>query len=197
VNKSHKQYFNDLAPDWEAKMPTRPEFRDYIKRFGVSDGDMVLDIGAGTGRMSRLLLDEVGSENCVVAQDFALDMLREAKIMIPSLGKSLVCENVQALAYADDTFDKVLCFSAFPHFTDQLLALKEMGRVLKPQGKLLILHNRSSEGLNAFHNSLSDPVNQDSLPHSSELSNMIVRTGLKPVRIEESENLYWVEAVKP
>ncbi|NQT26282.1 class I SAM-dependent methyltransferase [candidate division KSB1 bacterium] len=197
MTKSHRDYFNKLAPDWDSKMPSQPEFREYLIRFGVSSGERILDIGAGTGRMTRLLVDAVGPNGCVVAQDIALQMLIETRSLLQNQVASLVCEDVHALAYSDLSFNKVLCFSAFPHFPNQSAALLEMARVLKHGGRMLILHNISSNKLNAFHATLSDPVNRDRLPHSSELLQMMFQADLKPVLVEETNDLYWVEAIKP
>lgn len=195
MSQSHRDYFNRLATEWETRMPAQPEFKGYIERFGVTSGESVLDIGAGTGRMTRLLRDAVGPDGCVIAQDIAFQMLIKARSHIPR--SNFVCEDIHALAYSDSTFDKILCFSAFPHFTDQISALLEMARVLKSCGRLLILHNRCSSELNAFHATLCDPVNQDRLPRSQELAQMIRLTELEPIRVEEQEHLYWVEALKP
>lgn len=196
MSATHRDYFNTLAPEWETKMPMSPEFSDYLKRFGIAAGDHVLDIGAGTGRMTRLLTDAVGPGGCVVAQDIARNMLTEIQRLLHK-PIPLVCDDVHALAYPESTFDKVLCFSAFPHFIDQQTALYEMIRVLKPGGRLLILHNRSSALLNAFHATLNHPVNQDRLPSASDLSQWMRKLALLPVRVEETDDLYWVEAVKP
>jgi len=186
-----------LAPDWDTKMPSRPEFRAYLDKFGITPGECILDIGAGTGRMTRLLMNAVGQDGCVVAQDIALQMLLEIKGLLQNQDVVLVCEDAHILAYSDHSFDKVLCFSAFPHFPDQSAALLEMSRVLKPGGRMLILHTVSSDKLNAFHATLQAPVNQDRLPHSSVLAQMMLQANLHPTRVEEKEDLYWVEAVKP
>lgn len=196
MSLSHRNYFNRIAPEWEGKMPAEPEFAGYLKRFGVASGDFVLDVGAGAGRMTRLLADAVGPDGCVVAQDIALQMLIETRRIIRK-PLPLVCDDVHALAYPDCMFDKVLCFSAFPHFMDQSMALAEMTRVLKPGGGLLVLHNRSSADLNDFHASLDGPVNRDRLPPAPELASMMRKTGLRPIRVKEETRLYWVEAGKP
>jgi SAM-dependent methyltransferase len=46
--------------------------------------------------------------------------------------------SVYALPYADATFDLVVSFSVFEHLRDYLLALREVARVLKPQGRFLL-----------------------------------------------------------
>jgi ubiquinone/menaquinone biosynthesis C-methylase UbiE len=55
MTDSHRDYFNRLAPEWDRMMPPEPRFMDWFVRFGVAEGDRVLDIGAGTGRVAEVL----------------------------------------------------------------------------------------------------------------------------------------------
>ncbi|HDQ44951.1 MAG TPA: methyltransferase domain-containing protein [bacterium] len=195
--ETHRDYFNRLAMDWEARMPGRPDFRDYLKEFNVGKGERILDIGAGTGRMTRFLGEFSGRDGCVVAQDIAERMLSESRKISGNGSIHHCCEDVMNLAYRERSFDKILCFCAFPHFQDKPRALSEMARVLKPGGRLLILHTDSSERLNAFHATLAAPVNRDRLPGIVRIRELFGRTGLVPVRMEESDSLYWAEGEKP
>ena len=197
MSQTHRQYFNELANTWHERMPSSPEFKDYLCRFEVNPGDRVLDIGSGSGRMTDFLSEMVEESGQVVAQDIAEKMLMQASSRIDAENTAFLCDDVHALALRTDSFDKVLCFSAFPHFLDQELAVREMARVLRPGGKLLILHTKDSEGLNAFHASLREPVNHDRLPSVQQLKTLMENSGLHVIVATESPDLYWAEAVKP
>lgn len=196
MSNAHRDYFNNLAPEWCAKMTDAQEFRDHLIRFGVSFGDRVLDIGAGTGRMSKHLANLVGSDGMVVAEDIADRMLSEGRRVTENRRMHWLCDDVLALAIRNAVFDKVVCFSAFPHFQDPIKALQEMHRVLRPEGKLLILHTCSSYELNAFHASLEGIVCQDVLPKAEEMVPLLKKVGFREKKISETNGLYWVEAVK-
>jgi ubiquinone/menaquinone biosynthesis C-methylase UbiE len=196
MSRSHREYFNQLAPEWNTKMTGEPEFRDYLIQFGVSQGDWILDIGAGTGRMTKQLIDLVGKEGLVVAEDIAEEMLSEGKRLLRSPHPQWLCDDVLALAFRECVFDKILCFSAFPHFMNPRAALKEMHRVLQLGGKLLILHTCASHRLNEFHASLDGIVRYDRLPPVREMVPLLKQTGFTPKHIREEEDLYWVEAIK-
>jgi len=196
MSEAHRNYFNNLAPEWHNKMEDDPVFKDFLTQFGVSKGDCVLDVGAGTGRMTRHIFNLTGKDGLVVAEDIADQMLSEGKRILPNTHICWVCDNVIQLAFKNETFDKVLCFSAFPHFKDPFNALSEMKRVLKSKGKLLILHTSSSDNLNTFHSQLETPVCHDRLSRAEHIESMINQIGLRPLKTLENENLYWVEAVK-
>jgi ubiquinone/menaquinone biosynthesis C-methylase UbiE len=196
LSKAHRDYFNSIAPQWNDKMSDDPVFYDYLKQFGISRGNRVLDVGAGTGRMTQCIVKLIGVEGQVVAEDIADRMLLEGKKRVKDANTFWVCDDIFSLAFKDEVFDKVLCFSAFPHFQDPLASLQEMSRVLVPSGKLLILHTCSSIHLNAFHAGLENPVNKDRLPQVKEILPLIKKAGLRPIRTIENESLYWVETVK-
>lgn len=177
-------------------MPPGPELRVYLARFGVSPGDRILDIGAGTGRMTGFLLNMVSPGGCVVAQDIASGMLLELRRLLSPRSPALVCDDACRMSLKTSFFDKILCFSAFPHFTDQSAALTEFYRILRPGGRLLILHTASSARLNAFHAGLEGAVSQDRLPAPSEMIPLLSASGLELCDAEEKDDLYWVEAQK-
>ena len=197
MSKAHRDYFNRIAPEWNEKMPDDPIFRDFLIRFGVSPGDRVMDIGAGTGRMTKYLIELVGDEGMVVCEDIAELMLEEGKHVLKWKEPHWLCDDVMALSIKEDTFDKVLCFSAFPHFKNPLLALKEIHRVLRPGGRLLILHTCSSVELNEFHASIDGIVSSDVLPNLLNLSLLLRQSNFILEETKENDDIYWVQGRKP
>jgi ubiquinone/menaquinone biosynthesis C-methylase UbiE len=191
-----RAYFNRLAPGWDSMAPKEPRLKEYLIRFGVAAGDCVLDTGAGTGLSTALVRECIGPSGFVVATDLAEGMLRRASGRVPGPAAAFVGSDAGMLPFKGGSFDKVLCYSAFPHFADQQTALAEMKRVLKPGGKALVLHASSHEKLNAFHASLEGPVRCDVLPSPESLRNLFIKTGFDVLRAEESDALYWVEALK-
>lgn len=196
MSDSHRDYFNRLAPEWNRMVPQESRLKEYLIRFGLAEGDRVLDAGAGTGRTTAMIRECIGPSGHAVAQDAAESMIYEARKSFSDSNILFLCSDIHRLPIRNNSFDKILCFSAFPHFQDQFKALSEMHRILKINGKLLILHTCSHQTLNAFHASLEEPVRHDQLPSPEDMRRLLEKTDFRVVRSDETEDLYWVEAQK-
>jgi ubiquinone/menaquinone biosynthesis C-methylase UbiE len=107
----------------------------------LQPGEAVLDVATGPGTVARLAAARLGSEGRVVATDIALPMLDVARAK-PVVAGAAPIEYVQSpaapLAAPRGTFDAVLCQQGLQFFPDRPAALREMHRVLKPNGRAAI-----------------------------------------------------------
>ncbi|MGC1176267.1 bifunctional demethylmenaquinone methyltransferase/2-methoxy-6-polyprenyl-1,4-benzoquinol methylase UbiE [Polaromonas sp.] len=107
----------------------------------VKEGQQVLDIAGGTGDLALAFAPKVGSTGCVVHTDINEAMLREGRNRMLDAGRILpttVCD-AEHLPFADASFDLVTVAFGLRNMTHKDEAIKEMNRVLKPGGKLLVL----------------------------------------------------------
>lgn len=107
----------------------------------VKEGQRVLDIAGGTGDLALAFAPKVGSTGCVVHTDINEAMLREGRDRLLDAGKVLpttVCD-AEHLPFTDASFDLVTVAFGLRNMTHKDAALREMNRVLKPGGKLLVL----------------------------------------------------------
>ena len=107
----------------------------------VGEGSRVLDIAGGTGDLALAFSKKVGASGQVVHTDINEAMLRTGRERLLDAGVSLptmVCD-AEKLPFPDDHFDVVTVAFGLRNMTHKDLALKEMNRVLKPRGKLLVL----------------------------------------------------------
>ena len=107
----------------------------------VREGSRVLDIAGGTGDLALAFAKKVGATGQVVHTDINEAMLRTGRDRLIDAGvvlPTLVCDAEQ-LPFPDDHFDVVTVAFGLRNMTHKDAALKEMNRVLKPGGKLLVL----------------------------------------------------------
>jgi ubiquinone/menaquinone biosynthesis C-methylase UbiE len=104
-------------------------------------GDCVFDVATGPGTVARLAARRVGPGGRISAADIAAPMLDIARSK-PHASNAAPIEYLQSpaapLAAQSATFDAVLCQQGLQFFPDRAGALREMRRVLKPNGRIAI-----------------------------------------------------------
>jgi demethylmenaquinone methyltransferase/2-methoxy-6-polyprenyl-1,4-benzoquinol methylase len=107
----------------------------------VQPGMQVLDIAGGTGDLARAFAQRVGAAGRVVLTDINESMLRVGRDRLLDEGLVLpaaACD-AEKLPFADASFDLVSVAFGLRNMTHKEAALAEMGRVLRPGGRLLVL----------------------------------------------------------
>jgi ubiquinone/menaquinone biosynthesis C-methylase UbiE len=184
--EDRKAFFNRHAPHWDDRLQYEkqiPQLLELIKSFDLQEGYWVLDVGTGTGILLSFMEECVGRKGKVVAMDFSLRMLEYAKLRKCRGGKMLVNASVEAIPIRPNQFDRVTCFSAFPHFPNKARALFEMVRVLKSGGKMFIAHLHSAEEINQLHQSRGGAVSRDLLPPPGRIQNLLRDSGLYEISV--------------
>lgn len=116
------------------------ERRTLIDRLDLSPDSVALEVAAGTGENLVAIAGRIGAEGAVFGVDLSPRMLRQAA---PKLGKAglsatLVLGNAARLPFRDGTFDSVLDGFGMKYYPDKGRAIREMLRVVKPGGKVVI-----------------------------------------------------------
>jgi ubiquinone/menaquinone biosynthesis C-methylase UbiE len=115
-------------------------FVDHVLRLGVHTG-IALDVGCGPAQIPIALLQRLPSLR-FVGIDQSPAMLEEAKRAAQSAGVAdrllLTLASADSLCFADATFDLLCCNSVLHHFSHPVQALNELGRVVRPQGAVLL-----------------------------------------------------------
>jgi ubiquinone/menaquinone biosynthesis C-methylase UbiE len=193
-----QEYFDQLAPTWDNELTSErlKSLGNIVKELGIEPGYHVLDIGSGTGILLPFLIAELGDEGKIVALDFSEEMLCQAKAKnFPPIVRFAQAD-VLAIPLADNSVDLAICNSAFPHFDDKARALKEIARVLRNNGRLVICHTMSRAMINQLHQSIGGAVANDLLPDEFQLRGLIKQAGLKVTHYEDSPERYLVIAEK-
>lgn len=108
---------------------------------GVRTGQRVLDVAGGSADLSRLFLKQVGSSGQVVLTDINNAMLRVGRDRLLDEGTNNPVAQCDAeyLPFPDHYFDCVSIAFGLRNVTHKDAALREMKRVLKPGGRVIVL----------------------------------------------------------
>ena len=163
--------FESVAAEYERHRPGYPEeaLRWATEQLGLDPGARVLDIGAGTGKLTRRLVS-LGYD--VVAVEPGAPMLDELRAAVPEAEAREA--SAESIPVRDETVDAAFAGQAY-HWFDRERALPELQRVIKPGGGLVLLWNWWNE---------RDPLQR-------ELGELIGYAGHEPYRNEELPGEPW------
>ena len=165
----------------------------------IKEGERVLDVACGTGVAARLAAQRVGSKGAVTGLDIAPGMLEVARSSNSVSGATIEWRegDACALSYEDSQFDLVLCQLGLMFFADKAKALREMYRVLTPEGRVSFLVWRSirhSPGYAVLADALNNHVSSEasSIMHTpfvfgdedQELETLVTHAGFRDVRVQ-------------
>jgi SAM-dependent methyltransferase len=167
--------FESVAAEYERHRPEYPEeaLRWAAEQLGLAPGARVLDVGAGTGKLTRGL---VGLGLDVVAVEPGVPMLAQLRVAVPEA--EAIEGPAEAIPLPDASVQAAFAGQAF-HWFDRRRALPELHRVIKPGGGLTLLWNWWNE---------RDPLQR-------ELGELIGYAGHEPYQDEELPGGPWFREV--
>jgi demethylmenaquinone methyltransferase/2-methoxy-6-polyprenyl-1,4-benzoquinol methylase len=193
VNPKQKDFFNDRARKWDEITVHNCAKVQYISDLlAIKCNDRILDVGTGTGIMIPFYEGYLVNGS-VVAIDYSEKMIEVAQSKFPKDKHPLVSfqvSDIYTLSFAAE-FDLVVCYSCFPHFVDQPLAIKKLCKALKKGGLLVVAHSDSAKKINGVHMDGGMEITNDFLPSMEQLKKMLNESGLE-VTFERDDESYFI-----
>jgi demethylmenaquinone methyltransferase/2-methoxy-6-polyprenyl-1,4-benzoquinol methylase len=123
--------------------------RAAVRHSGAKEGNRVLDCATGTGDLALAFKREVGTSGQVVGTDFCPEMLQSAPAKASEAGLVVDFQVADALAlpFPDASFDVASIAFGIRNVDDPVKCLKEMARVVKPGGRVVVLEFGQPRGL--------------------------------------------------
>jgi SAM-dependent methyltransferase len=162
VSPIHETAARGFAESVEAYELGRPDYpRAALEPLALSRGLDVLDLAAGTGKLTRLLAESGATVT-------AVEPVAEMRAVLPESVRTLD-GTAEAIPVEDGAVDLVTVAQAF-HWFDGDAALVEIHRVLRPGGRLALVWNRrvEDEPVNVAIDELVDPYRQGTPTHRGE-----------------------------
>ena len=123
---------------WLNRFLFEPSHRMLLDELKPVSPGRILDVGCGTGELANRLAHRGWQ---VVGLDLCEPMLHRARFKLNGYAGSvrLTVADSEHVPFADGTFDVVTCANSFHHYPHQDAVVRELHRVLKPGGRLLLL----------------------------------------------------------
>jgi ubiquinone/menaquinone biosynthesis C-methylase UbiE len=147
-----QEFFTARAADWDSRFPDDgPAYAAAVAELGLRAGDRVLDAGCGTGRALPPLRAAVGASGVVLGADLTPAMLREAVRAGRDRDGQLLLTDVAALPLRSRSLDAVFGAGLISHLESPAENLRELARVVRPDGVLALFHPIGRAALAARH----------------------------------------------
>ena len=191
LQNNRAEFTRQAATFAESAVLGAPEqIQPVLQAVDIHPHDRVLDVGCGTG---FLLVGAAERAAQVVGFDATPAMLNEARKRVEAAGLANVTlreGNAEAMPFADERFDVVLCRLMLHHLADPQRVLCEIHRVLKPGGRLALCDIIAADdpGKADLHNRLERLRDPSHVQHyaGAAMLRMMERVGFRVTGAE-----YW------
>ena len=133
LDETTQERLADVLETRGADPQQRSMRQEFLSSLAIREGARLLEVGCGTGVLTRALADLPGVES-VVGVDLAPSLLDKARELAPNVHFEQA--DARALPFADTSFDVVVFDSTLSHVPEPERALAEAARVLRPGGWL-------------------------------------------------------------
>jgi SAM-dependent methyltransferase len=192
INELQRELFDELYEIFEPPLPEGvPERLERIVASGeIAPGAAVLDVGSGTGILVPLI------RQYEPASIYACDL---SEAMLGRLGENYpyaetILSDVRDLELPDGSLDVVFVNACYPNIVDKVTAFSNIGRMLRPGGRLVISHPLGKSFIETIKKGTPFPL--DDFPARAEAETLFGAFGFRVKSFVDERELYILVAEK-
>jgi ubiquinone/menaquinone biosynthesis C-methylase UbiE len=192
-------FFDGIAGQWDGweDVPSlRLKLDAGLEELGLGPDEAVLDVGCGTGNLTLALLGRLSPAGRITAVDIAPRMIEEARRKICDPRVAWRVSDIRHPNLPDSSFDRVFCFSVWPHFDDPGAVAGVLSRLLKPGGLLHIWHLSPRGTINEVHASAGGSIHRDLLAPAGETAVLLEKNGFRVITAIDDVSRYLITAIR-
>jgi SAM-dependent methyltransferase len=187
-------FFAARATTWDTKYgDDLPAYAAAAADAGLPDGGAVVDVGCGTGRALPALRDAVGPAGTVIGVDVTPQMLAVARARADACRAGLLLADAVRLPFGDAAVDAVFAAGLLMHLPDRQAGLRELARVTREGGRLVLFHPSGRAALAARKGYVLRP---DDPLAEAPLRDLTRRTGWSLTAYDDAEHRFFAIATR-
>ncbi|TQS45795.1 class I SAM-dependent methyltransferase [Cryptosporangium phraense] len=189
-----RAFFAAKAATWDTRFgDDLPAYAAAVREGGFRTGGVLVDVGCGTGRALPALRSAAGPTGFVIGLDLTPEMLAEARVRSVSERASLLLADACRLPLANASADGVFAAGLLMHLPDADAGLRELARVTRAGGRLVLFHPSGRAALAARHGRVlraDEPLSEGPLTASA------AATGWRLDRYDDAESRFLAVATR-
>ena len=192
-------YFDEIADSWDSWESPSAALRleQGLGELELRPDEIIVDVGCGTGNLTHALLRHLSAKGRVIGIDIAARMIDIARRKVQDDRAVWYVGDAGKLPLPDDSVDRVICFSVWPHFDNPSACAAEFRRVLRPGGYLHVWHLLSRERINSIHASAGEAVRSDILQSGIDVATLLTNAGFSWRSVADNDDVYLVTVTRP
>jgi SAM-dependent methyltransferase len=186
------EFFGERAAGWDVKFGDDiPAYTAAVRRADYPRGSVVADVGCGTGRALPALREAVGPAGAVLGVEVTAQMLSAARRSGRDRVAHLLLADALHLPLPDGTLGGVFAAGLISHLPDPGLGLRELARVTRPGGVLVLFHPTGRRALAARH---GRELRGDEPLAEGPLTHLLTQAGWSRRSYEDTEHHFFALA---